>query len=198
MKQAFGIFSCLWIILISGLHAETVQQQTPLTSKGKVVIVDKSTGAGILIMPGQAIVASKGETVVVAKSAKFNVQVKIRTYEVQIGKPSDKRPDVIRSSCTYSKYPCSIVDYIDIIVNDKAILVPRSVFCDLADLNTAEVKIEQKKAILTLTGGDASESYIVKIEFDKERVKRRVTSSGMLPDEPSQETIYHLPILKDE
>ncbi len=139
--------------------------------------------------------ASKGETVVVGKSPKINVQVKIGTHEVQIGNPSDERPDVNRASCTYSQYPCSAVDYIDIAVNDKAIFVPRSVFCDLADLNTAEIKIKPKKAILILTGGDASESYVVKVEFDRERVKHRVTFSGEFPDKPLEETIYYSVII---
>lgn len=171
MRQIFNIIVCVYILLASGSYAETVKQRTP--------------------------VASKGETVIVAKSAKLNVQVRITTHEVQIGKPSDQRPDVIRSSCTYSRYPCSIVDGIDIAVNDKTIIVPRSVFCDLADLNTAEIKIGQKESILTLIGGDASESYIVKIVFDAEQVKRRVTASGMLPDQPSQETTYQRRILRD-
>ena len=171
MRQVIKIFVCfLYILLASGLHAETVQQRMP--------------------------VASNGETVVVADSAKLGVRVKIRTHEVQIGKPSDKRPDVIRSGCTYSKYPCSIVDYIDIAVNSKPIIVPRSVFCNLADLNTAEVRIKQKEAILTLTAGDASESYIVKIEFDTERVKRKSEYwSEYSKDEPSEETTYHKLIL---
>jgi hypothetical protein len=171
MKQIFNIAFCVYILLATGSYAETVQQQTW--------------------------VESKGETVIVAKSAKLNVQVRITTHEEQIGKPSDQRPDVIRSSCTYSRYPCSIVDGIDIAVNDKTIIVPRSVFCDLADLNTAQIKIGQKESILTLVGGDASESYIVKIVFDAGRVKRRVKESGMLPDQPTQETTYHRRVIRD-
>jgi hypothetical protein len=171
MRQIFKIIVCVYILLLSGSYAETAQKRTPVTSKG--------------------------ETVIAAKSAKLNVQVRIKTHEVKIGKPSDKRPDVTCSSCTYSRYPCSIVDSIDIAVNDKAIIVPRSVFCDLADLTTAEIKIGQKESILTLIGGDASEGYIVKIVFDAEQVKRRVTASGMLPDQPSQVTTYHRLILRD-
>jgi hypothetical protein len=160
------------MLLISCLHAETVQKRTPI--------------------------ASNGETVIVSDVAKLNVQVKVMTHEMQIGIPSDKRPDAIRSGCTYSKYPCSIVDYIDVVVNGKPIIVPRSVFCDLSDLNTAEVRIEQKKSILMLTGGDASESYIVKIEFDTERVQHRSKYwSEYSKDEPSEETIYHEQIMGD-
>jgi hypothetical protein len=171
MKKIFYIVVFFWLLFKPGLYAGAVQQLTPI--------------------------ASNGETIIVAKSTKLNVHVKIITHEVQIGKPSDKRPDVSRSSCTYSRYPCSVVDGIDITANDKSVFVPRSVFCDLADLNTGEVKIRQKEAILMLIGGDASESYIVKIEFDAEQIKRRVTTSGMLPDQPLQETTYHRRILGD-
>jgi hypothetical protein len=198
MKKILRTSIYLWIILTSLAYAENGQQRMPMTANEGTVVIDKSSGRAILVMPGQFVIASKGETVITAKSAECKVQVKNRTHEVQIGKPSDKIPDVIRSSCSYSQYPCSIVEYLDIFVNDKRISVPRSVFCDLADLNTGEINIEPKKGILTLTGGDASASYIVKIEFDQKRVKRTVTSSGMLPDEPSQETIYRVPILKGE
>lgn len=170
MKTLFKIVVCAYVLMGPGAYAETLEKQTWI--------------------------ASKGETVVVAKSAKFSVQAKIATHERQIGQPSDQEPDVIRSSCTHSRYPCSIVDAIDIAVNDKSIFVPRSVFCDLADLNTAQIQIGQKESTLTLKGGDASESYIVKIFFDGGRVNRRVVASGMLPDRPLQETIYHRRVLR--
>jgi hypothetical protein len=166
MRHIFKIVVCLQILLAAGLHAETVQQQKP--------------------------VSPNGETVIDAKSAKFNVRVKIVTHQVNVGKPSDERPKVIRSACTYSHYPCSIVDRLEIAVNGKSVPVPCSVLCSVtADLNTAEVKIEQNKAILTLDGGDASESYIVKIEFNKEMVTRLVESAGEAPDQPVVETTYH-------
>jgi hypothetical protein len=143
-------------------------------------------------------IAPNGETAIVASSQRGDVKVLVRTHEMQIGEPSEERPDVIRSNCTYSRYPCSIVDGIDIFVNTKPIFVPRSVFCDLADLNWAEIRIGQKESTLTLTGGDASESYIVKIEFDAKQVKRRRTWSALIPDKPSEETIYHRLILKEK
>jgi hypothetical protein len=166
MKHVFKILVCLLFIWAPGLSAETVQQRTPI--------------------------ASNGETDLVANSPKLSVQVKIRTHEVQIGKPSDERPRVIRSNCTYSKYPCSLVDSIEIMVSGKLIVVPRSVFSDLADLNMGELKVAQKESTLTLVSGDASESHIIKIEFDAARVKRRVVSSGMAQNQPLQETNYHL------
>jgi hypothetical protein len=82
-------------------------------------------------------------------------------------------------------------------VNGNPLFVPRSVFCDLADLNKAEIKASESQSILTLYGGDASESYIAKIEFDATQVKRRTLSSGMSPDKPLQETIYHIVVVGD-
>jgi hypothetical protein len=171
MKHILKIVVCLQILLAAGLQAETVQQSQP--------------------------VAAKGETVIVAKSAKLSVRVKIITHQVNIGKPSDERPEVVHSSCTYSRYPCSIIDGIDITVNGKPLFMPRSVFCDLADLNRAKVRIELNKSILTLTGGDASESYIATIEFDKDRIKHRSLAPGEAPNEPLQETTYHEVIIGD-
>jgi hypothetical protein len=139
-------------------------------------------------------VKANGETLITMVSGKWNARVKISSHEVQIGKPSDKRPEVIRTNCTYSRYPCSIVDFIDITVNGKTIIVPRSAFCDLADLNTAEVQMKGYHLVLMLTGGDASEFYNVEIAFDSEGVTRRVMSSD---DEPLQETFYHNVIIGD-
>jgi hypothetical protein len=142
-------------------------------------------------------VVSQGETFVTSATGKIKVQVKIITHEVQIGKPSDRGHSGIESSCTYSKYPCSIVDRIEITVDSNSLFIPRSIFCDLADLNRAEVKTGQKIATLTLYGGDASESYVVNIEFDADGVKRRILLSAMFPDQPLQETIYYVRVLGD-
>jgi hypothetical protein len=81
-------------------------------------------------------------------------------------------------------------------VNGKIIITLRSVFCDMAGITTAQIKLGKKESILTLQGGDASESYIVKIVFDALRVKHRVIASGMSPDQPTEETIYHLRVIK--
>lgn len=171
MRHIFKIVICLPILLAIALHAETIQ--------------DKKS------------VVQNGETVIGANSAELKVRVKILTHTVDIGQPSDGIPKVIRSSCTYSRYPCSIVDGIDITVNGKPLFVPRSTFSDLSDLNTAEVTIEQNQSILTLIGGDAAGSYIVKIEFDKDRIKRRSLIDPEGPNEPTQVTIYYKRTVRD-
>jgi hypothetical protein len=138
-----------------------------------------------------ASVAPSGNTVIAATSAKINAQAVLTTRQVVIKEADRERTDIPATSCTYSRFPCSVVDYLSIIVKGKPISVPRSVYLDLADINTAVVITEKGKHILRLTGGDASESYRVVIEFDANRVRtKRVYSgegNGLL-----QETVYHL------
>jgi hypothetical protein len=136
-------------------------------------------------------VSTQGETVVAASAGKLAVQVRIKTHEVSIGKPSDPRPAIIDSSCTYSRYPCSIVDRLAILVNGTQLFVPRSAFCDLADVNKAKIEVGEKGAILRLEGGDGAEAFIVKVEFDKTRVRRRTIAAGESADQLLQETNYH-------
>lgn len=170
MNPAFRILLCFLIIIIFVLPAE----------------------AG-----SQAKISPNGETIIKYASKKLDVKVVVTTHEMQIGKPTDERPDKIRSSCTYTRHPCSVVDSIDITVNGKSIFVPRSAFCDLADLSTMEIGMKQKNVIMKILGGDASESYTVIIEFDDVRVKHRTFMGDELPDSNNklQETIYYRQVL---
>ncbi len=137
-------------------------------------------------------VAPQGEAIVLENHGDSSIRIKIKTHEVQIGKPSDGMPVVVDSNCTYSKYPCSIVDRLSITVGGVALFVPRSLFCDLADLNSAEIRTRGGHSVLTLLGGDASESYIIKINFDGKNISKRILSSAAEPDQPLEETIYHV------
>ena len=129
---------------------------------------------------GQVRLVQQGETDVTSTFGKINVSVKIVTHEVDIGKPSDGRPKKNLSSCTYSHFPCVVVDNIEISVNGIDLYVARSIYADLADLENANLR--QKKGgqfVLALRGGDASESYTVEITFDKKSVKKREVMSNL-------------------
>jgi hypothetical protein len=135
-------------------------------------------------------VASKGVTDIAATFGKTQVSVKITTHEVDIGKPSGQRPEKILSSCTYSRVPCSPVDYIEISVNGNALFVARSVYADLADLGVASLRQKKKgQFVLTLGGGDASESYTVAVTFDENLVRQRTFTSNEA-SQVMQRTIY--------
>lgn len=157
----------------------------------------KLIGVGIVIIAcavfslGQVTVAAKGETTLSSKLTGAEVRVKIRTHELTNGTPSEPmRPR--DSSCTMSRFPCSPVDSLEIMIGGKGIFVPRSAFADLADVNQAELSMEKGKPLLTLIGGDASESYIVKIKFTASHVTYRSLTSGEFPEHPLQETVYRL------
>jgi hypothetical protein len=124
-------------------------------------------------------IASRGVTNVKASFGKTNISVKITTHEIDIGKPGDGRPDLISSNCTYSRYPCSAVDDVEISVNGKDLFVARSVYADLADLSKAVLRVNNKRQfVLKLAGGDASESYTLEVTFDTNLVRQRTLTSN--------------------
>jgi hypothetical protein len=147
--------------------------------------------------PNSAGVTPRGESEVGTSSGGNEVRVRVRTHEVDIGKPSDPRPARIDSNCTYSRHPCSVVDGISIEVGRESLFVPRSVFSDLADLTRMDIRREKGYWTLTLYGGDASESYVVRVEFDGTRVFRRALSTALLPDGILQETRYFVQSVGD-
>jgi len=137
-------------------------------------------------------VASHGQTIISASAKGLTVQVKIDTHEQQIGKSSDPPPRVVDSNCTYSRYPCSIVDQLEIIVNGATIFVPRSSFCDLADLNNAVITFNNGGSVqLRLEAGDGAEGTIVTIAFDSNQVRRRTVASGESAKRLLQDTRYY-------
>ncbi|WP_139306310.1 hypothetical protein [Methylomonas sp. LWB] len=75
--------------------------------------------------------------------------------------------------------------------------VPRSVYSDLADIS--EVTLYQKKKgqfVLSIVGGDASESYTVEITFNKNSLIQRALI-GNETKQILQKTIYYPPPTMD-
>ncbi len=134
-------------------------------------------------------VTSSGETALALGSKNSGVRVTISTHEVQNGIPS-KPVKPKHSSCTMSRHPCSVVDSIVVTANGKKLFIPRSVFCDLADVNTASLKTAEHGWVLALVGGDASESYGLTIEFDAQHISRRTLTDGE-SGQKLQETKYY-------
>jgi len=77
------------------------------------------------------------------------------------------------------------------------IVVPNSAYADLLGVRQAEINLAGKSPLLLLRGGDGSESFVARIEFDKVRVKRRAVFSPSLPGRALEETIYHLRVVED-
>ncbi|HFF3760345.1 hypothetical protein [Stenotrophomonas forensis] len=87
--------------------------------------------------------------------------------------------------------PCKGVQSLQIRVNGAALVVPRSAYFDLADLSSATIDLSPKGGSLMLQGGDASESYNVRIRFSKNRVLSREIFVGTSQDDLLEETTYH-------
>lgn len=110
---------------------------------------------------------------------------------------SEASSSEVRTPCTGSRVPCTVVDEVAIRIGDASIFVPRSVFSDLSDVTRARITTAGDEASLSLFGGDASESYIVRILFNSTRVERRTLSSRTEPNSPLQETKYYQQIVGD-
>ena len=58
-------------------------------------------------------------------------------------------------------------------VNGSSLFVPRSVFADCTDVGNMRLTTDAGVYVLTLSGGDASEAYSVKVFFTANQVKKR-------------------------
>jgi hypothetical protein len=83
-----------------------------------------------------------------------------------------------------------VVQSLRIRVNGRELFVPRSVFADLSWVTAAEVAASKSSGRLTVRGGDASESYFVRIEFDTQALRSRSLYSSLIPNAPMQQTRY--------
>lgn len=140
-------------------------------------------------------VTAQGKTELSAIFDNSRILATFWTRTIDIGAQSDVYPERKFTNCTYSRNPCSSVELIEIKFNDEDLFVSRSIFADLADINTASVKKKGKdQFILTLNGGDASESYTVDITFNKISVKERETKINIDGvDTVMQKSIYSAP-----
>jgi hypothetical protein len=92
--------------------------------------------------------------------------------------------------CSGGWNPCSPVLDLEFEVDGRRVFVPDSVYADLADVNTAELRETGGTVTLHLTCGDASGSYSVRITFDAQRVLKRQVIAAFGTNEVAEETTY--------
>jgi hypothetical protein len=117
-------------------------------------------------------VAREGNSSLETKINGTSVRVAITAYRVDLGKQEEPPPER-SNNCTYSSFPCSQVSNLQISVGGINLFVPRSVFADCADIGDMSLTTEAGGYVLTLTGGDASEAYSVKVFFTTHQVTKR-------------------------
>lgn len=163
--------SILYMLLfVSTLHSEVIQQAIPVNRNGLIlidIIYDNTP-----------------------------IRISIDTQVINVKNKNEQNEPCKNFNCSDSKNPYNMVNKIKLRIDNKAIFFPRSAFCDLTDIISASLIIENEEMILLIIGGDASESYKVEIIFDKKRVKRRVFYSLMLPDKPLQQTTYYSRVIE--
>lgn len=134
-------------------------------------------------------IAGMGATTLRAHSGKRGVEASITT---------EKRRAALYEDEDDSTAPeRSMVRAITITMNGQKIFVPSSVICGLVLPNRAELLVGAGISVLTIEGGDTSATYIVRIEFDSERVKRMTHASSLIPDKPLQITNFYERTLED-
>lgn len=101
-------------------------------------------------------------------------------------------PEQNFAQCTSSRVPCSLTAEIKLFATSREVFVPRSAYADLGDISNAELTTSNRLFVLTIRGGDASEAYIAKIEFNRERVLRRLLYSAEDPAHPLEVSQYHM------
>lgn len=127
-------------------------------------------------------IAPDGRSEISAVLAGSTIRVVFRaaTVPISASDPSSRR----YAQCTYSRVPCSLTEDIQISANGHEVFVPRAAYADLGDISSAELTTNHGRMILTIQGGDASESYIAKLTFNRQRVLERRLYSGEDADHP--------------
>jgi hypothetical protein len=92
--------------------------------------------------------------------------------------------------CSGGRIRCSPVLDIEFEIDGRNVYVPASVYADIADVNTAELRQTGKSLTLELECGDASGSYSVRVSFDADGVLKRQIVSGFGTNEVAEETSY--------
>jgi hypothetical protein len=155
------------------------------------VMVSEACGGGAGAVSVR--VESEGETRLLGTVSGRETRILIRTVRDPSGEAPRNWPRTLTATPNRSR-----VQDIEIAIGSTTLFVPPSVFADLSDAREARLHLGRAYSILTLTGGDAAESYVVEIEFDGSRVRRRTLASALAPRKPTQETRYRLVDLEDE
>ena len=137
--------------------------------------------------------SSNGATTLDASSATLKVSVAVKARDF-------KTSDIMGDRVDPGQYPDTlrIIQNIEITVNGSRIHVPHSAYADLLNARQAEISVGGKSPTLILRGGDGSESFVARIEFDKTTVKRRAVFNALQTGEAVEETTYNRRVLRDD
>lgn len=114
-----------------------------------------------------------------------------RRVEATLAMRTADAPAASGVACGGTTAPCREVTHLELRVDGQPVPVAYSVYRDLFDLHRGTLKADAGGGVLDLQGGDASESYNVRIRFAAQRVLSRQMYVGTTQDDLLQETVYH-------
>lgn len=89
------------------------------------------------------------------------------------------------------KKPKWVIQDLLIQKGEEKISVPLSAYCDLVNIEKVELKKNENKFVLIISGGEASTGYTAKLFFDN-FLRRRIVRHNEFPDDAWDETTYHV------
>ena len=135
-------------------------------------------------------VAPDGVTELEAGLGSAVATVKIRTLKLEPG--AENGGESNRGfHCSGGRIPCSPVLQIQFEVDGADVMIPASVYADLADVNRAQFRQMGDEVSLFLECGDAASAYSVRIDFAAKGVRKRTMVAGFDESEVIEETTYH-------
>jgi hypothetical protein len=135
-------------------------------------------------------VAPDGVTELEAGLGSARATVRIRTLTLEPG--AENGGGSSRGfHCSGGRIPCSPVVEIQFKVDGTEVMIPASVYADLADVNRAQFRQVGDEVALFLECGDAAGAYSVRIDFDAKGVRKRTMVDGFDESEVVEETTYH-------
>jgi hypothetical protein len=135
-------------------------------------------------------VLANGNTSVTASLKGKHLKALFRTTVAPI--PNSDSSKQRFAQCTSSRTPCSLTAQIEIFEDGNEVFVPRAAYADLGDISDAELTTSGDRYVLTISGGDASEAYIAKLEFNKERVVKRLLYGAEDPVHPLEISQFYM------
>lgn len=128
----------------------------------------------------QSKIASEGVTSVQGVEGKTKLVATFLTSKVDVPRSAESDERARRYvQCTYSRFPCSLTERIYIQIGGTDVFVPTNAYADLGDINTARWSASKSgSTTLTITGGDASESYVAILYFKNKTLSERRLYSG--------------------
>jgi len=142
--------------------------------------------------PSSLDISANGVSSLQRQLGSHHLSVAFTTHEIKTPERTADFPFDWASVCTGSRNPCVLLDNLRIQIDHRDLFIARSSYADCSDLHTAAASFRDGIYSLVLSGGDASEGYMVILRFSKDRLIDRVLIAGEDSSHIVEKTTYDL------